>query len=318
MSLRDLLGLRRNRGTSRRILTVAVLCAGAAAVMVAAAIAATTATPFDNYLLSGDLNQGKPNLNSTGTLVYNENTTNATVQSNLLNPCGATTCPAGPAEPSSFQGVGYGKTVWFDFYPQKSGLVEINIAGFDSVLCLYTFNRHSPYLPNIGGRHCVHESSAPEEELEADVSAHTDYTFQIGGVDATNGVPTTAAAGPLQLKFDYYISPTPRISADSILTASPLTGGIRLLGLNVSASRATQIKVRCSRGCRSETKKGGGSVNFPGLRGSLLTAGSKLEIFATKKNTIGAYIQYNIVNGNFTKFSRCLEPGSMIPRMRCH
>ena len=44
----------------------------------------------------------------------------------------------------------------------------------------------------------------------------------------------------------------------------------------------------------------------------------KLEIFATKRDDIGAYIQYNIVAGNFTKITRCLEPGSMTPRRSCH
>jgi hypothetical protein len=59
-------------------------------------------------------------------------------------------------------------------------------------------------------------------------------------------------------------------------------------------------------------------VNFPGLNGVAMLTGSKLEIFATKKGYIGTYVQYNITKGFFTKFNRCLEPGSMTPRKSCH
>ena len=55
------------------------------------------------------------------------------------------------------------------------------------------------------------------------------------------------------------------------------------------------------------------TVRFPRLRGAVLPNGSALKIYATAKNEIGAYIEYRIGHGSFTKIQRCLAPGSKKP-----
>jgi hypothetical protein len=290
---------------SRRVLAVVAVCLGAIALGVDAAPAQAPAPPInDNYLSSLELNQRGTKLNSTDTLVDHRNTTSATVQTDLFTPPNH----GGPPEPTSYHGVSYGKTIWYDFYPNKNGVAQIQTAGFDNVICVYTFSTHT-LLPDIPARRCVHQSSAPAEELLVKVKAGVAYTIQIGGVND--------AGGELQLQFDYIPAPPVRLSASSTLKAVALNDGVQILALNVSAPRASHIKVRCSDGCRSETKRGG-NPSFPGLDGTVLTAGSQLQIFVTEANAIGAYIQYDITDGDFNKISRCLEPGSMTPRRSCH
>lgn len=314
MALRDLLGLRSNRGTLRRISTVAVLCASSAAVLVDAAPAQAPTPPInDAYLSSLELNKPNTVLDSVHTLQDIRDTTLATTQSNIFNPCGMATCPGGPAEPTTYKGVSYGKTVWYDYYPNKNGLMQIEASGFDNVICIYQFSRKT-FLPKFSTRGCTHDPTGPlAETLVAVGKAHAAYTVQIGGV-VTNGV---AAGGTLNVKFDYVVSATPRLNANSVLRATPTSSGIQIVTLKVSSPHAKRIIVRCSSGCRSETKRGGGNVFFAGLQGVSLTAGSKLEIFATKPSTIGVYIEYDITAGNFSIVNRCLEPGSMIPRRVC-
>lgn len=296
-------------------MVVASLCAGSAALLVDTAIAQAPGPPRnDNYLFSLELNSPGKVLDSTHTLVDMPDTTNATTQANLFNPCGKANCPASQAEMTTYGGVTFGKTVWYDYYPNKNGLMDIKTANFDNVICVYQFSLKT-FLPNPSTRVCSHRSSALAEEIVPIAKAHVAYTVQIGGVDDANGVP---AGGPLQVTFDFVPAATPKLVANATVTAVPLKTGIRLVALNVSSPHATHIRVRCSSGCLPQIKKGGKSVNFPGLHNSVLPAGSKLEIFATKKSTIGAYIGYNIVKGNFHKITRCLEPGSMVPRTKCH
>ena len=45
----------------------------------------------------------------------------------------------------------------------------------------------------------------------------------------------------------------------------------------------------------------------------MLPNGCRLKIYVTAKNEIGAYIEYRIGHGSFTKLQRCLAPGSRKP-----
>jgi hypothetical protein len=73
------------------------------------------------------------------------------------------------------------------------------------------------------------------------------------------------------------------------------------------------VEVRCSRGCRPQATTAR-SVGFPHLRGAVLPQGASLKIYVTAKNDIGAYIEYRIGRGRFTKTQRCLPQGSRKPK----
>jgi hypothetical protein len=263
----------------------------------------------DAYLNSLEYNGPGTKLDSTHTLKDTRDTTNATVQSNILTPCNRASCPTGPAEVTSCDGVSYGKTIWYDFYPSSNGAVQIQTSGFDNVITLYQFSLQTAF-PNTGTAKCVHNSSFPSEQLTATVQKGKAYTIQIGGVND--------AGGPLQTLFDFFAAPPHRLSAQSTLTAKQSSNGIQLVGLSVSTSRAATVTVKCSRGCRKQSKTKQATETFPSLKGVQMKAGTKLKIFVTAKGSIGAYVEYDILPGNFKKLTRCLEPGSSKPRKSCH
>ena len=83
----------------------------------------------DNYLSSLELNGPHTALNDSQTLKDVRSTVGATVQTNILSPCGLARCPNGPAEVTSCQGINYGATICYDFYPQADGDVSIRTSG---------------------------------------------------------------------------------------------------------------------------------------------------------------------------------------------
>ncbi len=281
---------------------VAVALAGLLGLLWLAGAAAAAAAPInDDYLSSLRLNNPGTKLNRTDTLRDVRDTTGATVQTNILAPM-----PGGPAEPTTCQGVNYGSTVWYDFHPDVSGLVRLRTSGYDNVISLVPFDA-TTLLPDLTARRCVPNLSTMTQELDAPVLAGKHYTVQIGGV---NG-----ATGTLEFLFDF-VPQIARVSADATLIAQALPTGIRVRNLTVNAPRGTRVEVRCTKGCRTQAKAAR-AVSFPGLGGTRLAAGAKLEIFVTAPNAIGAYIEYRIRRGNFSKLARCLEPGSRTPKVTC-
>lgn len=315
--------IRDGKGLSWTAVGVATLAIAVGVVGVAIAVSAdiaksattvscpqTNTPPInDNYLCSLALNAPGTKLNSTDTLEDRRNTTGATVQSDLFNPPAS----GGPPEVATCRGVNYGATIWYDFYPNANGIVQIQTSGFNNVITLYSFSP-TTVMPDAAGRKCVHTSSFPSEELVASVKKGRDYTIQIGGVDGPSG----PAAGPLQFLFDYILTPPHRLTASATLKALAVGNGIEILGLTVSTARAARVEVKCGHRCRPEAMSDKSVESFPKLHGVRMPAGSKLDIFVTAKNSIGVLIQYNILPGNFTKEVRCLEPGSRKPRRSCH
>jgi hypothetical protein len=276
---------------------------------VTAAVAIAPLPPInDDYINSLSINSPGTRLNRTDTIKDVRDTSSATVQSDIFNP----PQHGGPAEVTRCHGVSYGKTIWYDFYPDADGTVRIRTSGFDNVITLYRFNRHT-LLP--GTHQCVHQGNFPSEELDAPVKQGLAYTIQIGAV---NGAGNALAPRPLEFLFDYFAQPPRRLTAESTLTARATSTGIRLLGLSVSTSRGAHVTVDCGRFCPSQTKFGRAVEKFPNLAGRNLPAHSQLHIRVTASHSIGVFIQYNIVAGNFTKQIRCTEPGSRKPRTRCH
>jgi hypothetical protein len=283
-------------------------------ILAAPAMSASGPPVNDDYLNSLEINQHGHPLNKLSTLKDTPNTLLASTQRNIFDPCGQNDCPGGPREQTACRGVHYGKTIWYDFYPQSDGNVRIRTAGFNNVISLYQFNdnpRSRFYLlPNKRTRQCVHQSSFPSEELDAQVLKGRSYTIQIGGVKG--------AGGPMQFLFDYFVPPPGRLQADATLKASATSTGISLLGLSVASTRGAQVSVDCGRFCRSETKIiAGSSASFADLAGVQLPAGAKLIIRVTAPHNIGVYIEYDIVKGNFVKITRCTEPGSRKPLTSC-
>jgi hypothetical protein len=317
-----------------RMLAVLACAAAIAALLTAVPVAAAAAPPGnDDYLNSFRVNNPGSRLDRTHTLQdVGRDTTAATVQSDLFNPPRS----GGLPEITTFDrcrntagASSYGHTVWYDFYPDVSGLVRIRASGYDAVISVFEFDARTG-RPDYDRRQCINASSSTDEELFATVIGKHSYTVQIGGA---NG-----AAGSLAFRFDFLAdtdrdgvldstdqcrtlkgrAPSgcpPRLSAEVTLRASPTPNGIQLIGVEVTATRGSRVQVTCP-GCGKQAKTAR-TVRFPGLRGKRLSAGSKLKIYVTKPGAIGAYVQYRIVAGNFVKTKRCLLPGSRRPRTRC-
>jgi hypothetical protein len=307
---------------------VAVATFGA---LVSVAVAAPPgAPPNDDYLQSFSLNQPRTVLERKDTLGDKRDTTKASTQNDVFNPPNK----GGPAEPTACGTTSYGKTVWYDFYPDVPGLTRIRASGYDTVITVVPFNGKTG-VPDFASRQCVNGSSSTTEELLARVAKGASYTIQIGGVGNTGGnleflfdfLADTDGDGVLddvdkckRLKGTSKNAGCPtRLKADVTLRAKPTASGIELVALTVTARRGVRVEVTCTRGCRKQVKRKTRrkTTKFPRLKGKRLGAGSKLVIRVTKRRAIGAYVSYRISKGNFRKTERCMNPGSRKPRRRC-
>ncbi len=263
----------------------------------------TTSTPAgpppinDAYLRSLNLNRPGTPLNDTQELIDRRDITGATVQSDIFKP----PSHGGPHEFTGCNGTSEGHTIWYDFYPQSNGVVQIQTsAGFDTVLAVMPFGKKS-LLPVNSERQCTVNRTTHSRQLLVDVRAGTDYTIQLGGAGDQ--------AGKLEFLFNYVVS-LAHLQPQTTLTALPTATGVQLVNLVVTTNVKAKVTVKCTTGCTSETRTGRTTM-FPGLKGAALPAGAGLEIFATAKNTVGAFVEYKIVAGNFMKIQRCLKPGTL-------
>jgi hypothetical protein len=316
------------RDTAGERKSLPAILIGLALALLALPAAASAAPPInDNYIDSIPINEPGSRLNRSDTLSDSRNTFEATVQGDVLNPPNS----GGPPELTTCDGVSYGKTVWYDFYPDVTGVVGLRATGFDSVITVVPFSRQTT-RPNFGRALCANASSGVTEEFgPVQVRGGRSYTVQIGGVNNAGG----------NLDFEFVFAPDPdldsvlgsddkcprikgtarrngcplRLNAETVLRALPTAAGIELLGLAVSVNRRARIAVRC-RGCPRQVKRGR-SARFPRLNGRDLPAGSKLEIRVTRKGAFGSYTAYRIQRGNFKKVTRCMNPGSRKLRRRC-
>ena len=286
------------------------------------------APPNDDYLSSSSLNRPREKLERTRTIRDPAvDTTNASVQGDVFNPGGS---QPGPAEVTTCRDTSFGKTVWYDFYPDVQGFARIRAVGFDSVISVMPFDPKS-FVPNFARRVCFDESSNTAEEGVVEVAKGRAYTIQIGGVDD--------ASGTLDFRFDFLADTDGdevldeidrcdrlkgpageagcprRLRASVTLRALPLSDGIRLLRLSVDAPKGSRVSVRCA-GCPPQAKRAR-KVGFPRLRNARLRAGTSLVIRVTRRRSIGAYFAYRVTRGNFKKVERCLNPGSRKPRRKC-
>ncbi len=296
------------------------------ALPVAAHAAPPGAPPNDDYLDSFPLNQAGKKLNRTETLRDNRDTSLASVQTDVFAPQSS----GGPAEPTTCGSASYGRTVWYDFYPDVAGFVRLRANGYNTALSVVPFDRRTA-RPSFAQRQCFNDSASTTEEFFAKVAKGRSYTIQIGAVGDVGGrleflfdfLADTDGDNVLnnvdkcdRLKGTAREAGCPvRLNAGVTLRAAPTSTGIRVASLRVKAPRKSRVSVSCS-GCGSQVKTAK-TVSFGRLRGRSLRAGSKLVIRVTRRNSIGTYVSYRISRGNFKKTERCLNPGSRKPRRKC-
>jgi hypothetical protein len=282
----------------------------------------------DNYLQSLRLNDPGTRLERRDTLRDVRDTTRATVQSDVFSPPQS----GGPAELTTCNGVGYGKTVWYDFYPDVNGLARLRASGYDTVLAVVPFNRKTA-VPSFGSALCSNVSASTTEEYLVQVRRGGSYSIQIGGVSDAGGsleflfdfLADTDGDGVLDTvdRCDKLDGPAGnngcprRQHVNTTLRALPTATGIEIDGLTVTARRGSRVVVTCSRGCRKQSKRAHSKVSFPALRGTMLPAGARLDIRVTRSGYFGEFARYTILRGNFKKIERCMNPGSRKLRRRC-
>ena len=310
---------------SRKVVALIVALVALAIPAVALAVAPVN----DDYLKSTPINRADTRLTreEVKTVV---DTTEATTQPDLFVPG---TAGGGGPENTTCKGIAFGKTVWYDLHPDVGGAVEIQTGGFDVAINVYEFDNRSAKIVRP-----VDCSAGPgtQDFIIPRVDGGKHYTVQIGGLDAGMG----AAAGSLGISFQFFADrdgdgvfdpiddcpdvPAQRhggcpqeLDATPKLTATPTGSGIIVKRLSVSATKGSKVEVRCRRGCSGHQARTAGAVSFPLLRGRALPAGAAIEIFVTKAQSIGRYVRYDVVRGNFKRVDRCLRPGSHTPRKKC-
>lgn len=294
------------------------LSTGAAALLLAAPGSASAQAPppeNDHYLQSARVNDPGDRLPSRSTVRFRGDNSGATVQADLFSPCGVAQCPAGPPEPTTCEVNGtphpYGKTVWYDFHPDRAALARIQVnALFDPIIGIFEFNRRT--AQPRGSAECIDRLDFTNEELEVPVRRGRSYTVQVGV--HTNGFEP--AGGRFEALFDF--ERLPRLSANPTLRARPTSNGIRVSSLRLRADRGARASMSCTRrACRSERKTVRRTVSFRRLRNRSLRSGTRIRIRVTKDGEIGRYFEYRVTRGNIRRIERCLEPGSSRPRRRC-
>ena len=306
------------------------------AVWVAAALLALPAGAYaqsppgnDNYLQSFGLNAPGSRLERSATLRATADTTNATVQTDVFNPPQS----GGPAEPTTCENSSYGKTIWYDFYPDVNGVVQLRASGYDTVLTVVPFNRRTGN-PNFTAAQCANVSSSTTEAFFVEVRGGDSYTVQIGGVGT--------AGGPLEFLFDFLadtdgdgvldeVDRCDRLAGtrqsngcprsqrfNATLRARGTSTGIEIVSLTVTTGRGSRVVVRCSSGCRRQSKRARrGTVRFPALRGVALRAGVRLDVRVTRRGFFGDVKRFTILPGNLKSIERCTYPGSTKLRRKC-
>jgi hypothetical protein len=189
-----------------------VLLAAMLVLAVVPASAYAAPPPNDDYLAAQRINQ-------PGSLLQDEfedltkNTDEATVEADLFGPGG----DAGPeitrCDFANGRQVHYGKTVWYDFFPDVDGVVLIQAAGFDAVIGMvpYNFSNARPFFDEWV---CAdHPTQAASESAVFDVSEGRSYSIQIGGYAGEGPTPLVPKSGDLEFGFTFF----PDTDGDGVL-----------------------------------------------------------------------------------------------------
>lgn len=191
---------------------------------------ALTETPGnDNYLYAFNVNSPATRLNAFQDI---RDTAGASLQSNIFDPCLTRTCAIGPEEQSTCHGVRYGRTLWYDFFPDHNGQVEIRTVGIPNVIALYTFDPRTRVPSEVT---CASGSSYPSNVLFTTVQRGLDYAYQIGG--------RANEPGSLKMQFNFaynrYLAVAPftaKALVETIGGGRPRLLRLRFIGLTQGES----------------------------------------------------------------------------------
>ena len=275
-----------------RLLTAAVVSLSALALAPAAALAAPPAN--DNYLASIPVEAQAEN-------VLQADTTEATTQPDLFNP-NRDGQPLGGGDPetTACKGVGFGKTVWYDFAPQVNYGVLLRASG------LRRRGRGLRVEPDELAHHAAGRLRGQRgKDLLLDLEGRKNYTIQVGGVAGAGGAlsllmesyPDTDGDGQLDaldkckdvpgIDAAGGCPPSLRGRVSPSISWAPAAGGIRLTRLTVdSVPKGAKVTARCA-GCGSQTvtAKRQGRVTLSKLVGRTARSGGSVEVKITMRRT---------------------------------
>jgi hypothetical protein len=317
-----------------------VLCCSLAGAQTAAA----APPPNDNYLGSTIL--ANPSSGKVARHVQQVvDTTEATTQADLFDPDkdGQPLGGDGP-EPTTCNGVSFGKTIWYDVQPDVTGAGQITAGPFDTVIAVYRYDVKTAKITGLV--RCVN-AGIDEKLVVPAFKRGTAYTIQIGGVGGIGGAlnfgwdffPDRDGDGVLDETPDRCPNipgPVtesgcpPRLSPSVTLTTTP-AGGVHFDDAVVSNLPAgTRVTVRCSRchvNARVTVRRTNAGVKLRGLVGRSAPSGAVLDIVATHPKArsgrfqfgaIGSRLRYKVRGTSLGRPSkRCLLPGSTKARSKC-
>jgi hypothetical protein len=305
------------------------LAAGAALLFSWWVGAAASAAPPDNdhYLAATALNAPGSEMPRDRVTSPPTETSEATLQGDLLSP----PATGGPPEPDACGGTPLGHTVWYRFFPDVGGRVELQTVGFDATLALIPFTSVDAPLPQ--GFTCINLRDDTIETLEEPVEAATGYAVQVGGAAGATGI--------LQVNFTFRPDrdgdgvtdeqdrcPRRRGTANGCppkivvgiaykYDGAPNGATFRYLDVR-GAPKGSRIDVRCSRGCpRQRLKVTSRLMHITSFRGRYMPAGARIEVRITKRGHIGAYREFTVSAGDVKTTDGCLQPGSTVPKRSC-
>ncbi|HEY6888343.1 MAG TPA: hypothetical protein VI300_11205, partial [Solirubrobacter sp.] len=306
-----------------------VLVAATAVVLAFTGTPAVWASPpeNDNFLAATALNSPGSQMPRDKVSYPVTDVTDATVQGDLLAPPSA----GGPPEPSACGASPLGHTIWFRFFPDVDGGIQLQSVGFDTTLALVPFASVQSPLPQ--DYRCSNRRDDTIEDLTAKVHRGGSYAVQVGGA--------ADAVGVLQVNFTFVpdrdddgVSDAvdrcpdrpgtvngcpPRIQASVPYKYDGTSAGARFRYLDVrGAPKGSRVDVHCSRGCpdtrlivRSDI------THVKSFRGRAMPSGARIEIRVTKSGWIGMYRAFSVAAGDVSYTEGCLRPGSAKPRRSC-
>jgi hypothetical protein len=280
--------------------------AAAAALLVLPATALAAAPENDNYLQSSPLSPPGQPVPRDATVRVTGDTSEATTQPDLFNPqANGSPGSGGGPEPVTCETSSYGRTVWWDFFPDVSGVVKIVVnnlpggAAWDPVIRVTPYDRNTA-VPAFASGACIDRLPSTSEELQGTVrgGSAAAYTIQVGGVGDTGG--------PYEMLFDFFPDTDgdgfldsadkcpsvpgtsegcpARLRADSKLRARPTGDGIVVTGMTVSAPRGARVEAKFPGG--RQVKKASALGAYARVRPPEILAGSSSRPVAHASRTV--------------------------------
>src|SRR4051794_28424804 len=143
----------------------------------------------DNFLAASALNRPGAPMPRDNVSYPVTQVTEATLQDDLLAPASA----GGPPEPFACGASPLGHTVWYRFFPDVDGRIQLQSVGFDTTLALVPFASLQSPMPQ--DYICTNRRDDTIENLTAKVDGGVSYAVQVGGAGD--------AAGSLQVNFTF-------------------------------------------------------------------------------------------------------------------